>query len=118
MRSFWPPAEAAQADYEALRAGVLAGTPRVDVTAARFARGGLLVLIARPASEPVFVALVRGARRPAWSPHADPRLGALAAGYGLLLDAADHPDGAAVSSGLGCAVADARPLGTHPGGSR
>jgi len=36
----------------------------------------------------VFVALVQGAPRPAWSPHADPRLGALAAGYALLLDAA------------------------------
>src|SRR5216683_2723290 len=30
MRSLWPPAEAAQADYEALRAAVLAGTPLAD----------------------------------------------------------------------------------------
>ena len=88
MRSLWPPTEAAQADYEALRAAVLVGTPLADPTALRFARGGLVALITRPVSEPVFVALVQGAPRPAWSPHADPRLGALAAGYALLLDAA------------------------------
>ncbi len=90
MRSLWPPAEAAQADYEALRAAVLAGTPLSDATALRFARGGLVALIARPVSEPVFVAELHAAPRPAWSPHADPRLGALAAGYALLLDAADQ----------------------------
>ena len=90
MRSLWPPTEAAQADYEALRAAVLVGTPLADPTALRFARGGLVALITRPVSEPVFVALVQGAPRPAWSPHADPRLGALAAGYALLLDAADQ----------------------------
>jgi len=88
VRSLWPPTEAAQADYEALRAAVLAGTPLADATALRFARGGLVALITRPVSEPVFVAVVQGAPRPAWSPHADPRLGALAAGYALLLDAA------------------------------
>jgi len=90
MRPFWPPTEAAQADYEALRAAVLAGTPHADATAVRFARGGLVALIARPVSEPVFVALVQGATRPAWSPHGDPRHGALAAGYALLLEAADQ----------------------------
>ncbi len=85
MRPFWPPAEAAQADYEALRAAVLAGTPRVDPTAARFARGGLATLIARPVADPVFVAIIAGAPRPPWTAHADPRQEALAAGYGLLV---------------------------------
>jgi len=33
---------------------------------------------------------VHGAPRPAWTPHADPRLDALAAGYRLLLAAADQ----------------------------
>jgi hypothetical protein len=86
---FWPPAEAAQADYETLRAAVLAGTPLADSAAARFSRGGLAALIARPVAAPVFVAIVQGAPRPAWTPHADPRLEALAAGYGLLLTDAD-----------------------------
>ena len=89
MRRFWPPAEAAQADYERLRAAALAGTPLVGSTAQRFARGGLAALIARPAADPLFVAVVRGAPRPAWTPHADARLEALACGYGLLLARAD-----------------------------
>ncbi len=88
MRVFWPPAEAAQADYEALRAAVLAGTPLADTRAVRFARAGLVGLMARPVSEPVFVASLHGAGRPPWAPHADPRLDALAAGYALLLDVA------------------------------
>lgn len=41
----------------------------------------------RPAAEPAFEAILVGARRPPWTPHADPRLEALAAGYALLLDA-------------------------------
>ena len=88
MRVFWPPAEAPQADYEALRAAVMAGTPLADARAVRFARVGLAGLMARPVSEPVFVASLHGAGRPPWTPHADPRLDALAAGYGLLLDVA------------------------------
>ncbi len=90
MRKFWPPADAAQADYERLRAAVLAGTPAADAAAARFARGGLAALIARPGADPVFVAALRGATRPAWTPHADPRLEALAGGYALLLANADE----------------------------
>jgi len=88
-RSFWPPAEAAQIDYEALRAHVL-GRDRLpdDVAAARFARRGLAGLITWPVSDPVFAAELLGASRPAWSPHADPRLDALADGYQFLLDAA------------------------------
>jgi hypothetical protein len=85
VRLFWPPVEAAQADYETIRAAVLAGTPVADSAMARFSRGGLAALIARSVADPVFVALVRGAPRPAWTPHADPRLEALVAGYGLLL---------------------------------
>lgn len=94
MRSFWPPAEAAQSDYEALRAAVLAGAPLLDSAAVRFSRGGLVALITRPVAEPVFVAVVHGAPRPAWTPHTDPRREALAAGYGLLLAHADdqHED--------------------------
>jgi hypothetical protein len=85
---FWPPAEAAQADYEALRAAVLAGTPLAGASAVRFARAGLVGLMARPVSGPVFVAYLHGAGRPPWAPHADPRLDALAASYGLLLEVA------------------------------
>ena len=61
---------------------------KVDsLAAARFARRGLAGLIAWPVSEPLYTAIVRGAPRPAWTPHADPRLEALAAGYELLLSA-------------------------------
>ncbi len=90
MRPFWPPAEAAQADYETLRAAVMGGTPLANSTAARFSRGGLAALIARPVADPVFVAIVEGAPRPRWTPHADPRLEVLAAGYGLLLADTDY----------------------------
>lgn len=92
MRRFWPPAEAAQADYEALRAAVLAGTPLLGSPAGRFARGGLAALIAHPIAEPGFVAIVHGAARPAWTPYADPRLDALAAGYGLVLEVTARTD--------------------------
>ena len=84
MRAFWPAAEAAQADYEALRAAVLAEEAPESLVAARFARRGLAGLIAWPQSEPVFVARVVGAARPPWTPRADPRLDALASGYQLL----------------------------------
>jgi hypothetical protein len=85
-RVFWPPAEAAQADYERLRAHLLGhGVLPVDLPAARFARRGLAGLIAWPASEPVFAGELPGAARPAWSPHAGERVTALAAGYQFLL---------------------------------
>jgi hypothetical protein len=42
-------------------------------------------LVRRPNAEPVFVASLWGAERPAWSPHIDPRLEALAAGFRLVL---------------------------------
>jgi hypothetical protein len=66
--------------------------PRQGVAAARFARRGLAGLIAWPAAEPVFVAELLAAARPAWTPHEDPRMTALAAGYEFLLDAAARVD--------------------------
>jgi hypothetical protein len=88
-RVFWPPAEAAQADYEMLRACLLqAGALPAGLAAARFARRGLAGLIAWPAAEPDFRAELAGAARPPWTPGADPREQALAAGYQFLLDAA------------------------------
>ena len=43
-------------------------------------------LIAWPSAEPVFDAALLGAHRPPWTPHHQPRLDALAAGFTLLLD--------------------------------
>jgi hypothetical protein len=88
-RVFWPPAEAAQADYEMLRGCVLgAGSLPAGLAAARFARRGLAGLIAWPAAEPVFRAELAGAARPPWTPAADPREQTLAAAYRFLLSAA------------------------------
>jgi hypothetical protein len=89
VRSFWPPVEAAQIDYEALRAHLLKHDRLPDdLGAARFARRGLAGLISWPVSDPIFIAELAGASRPTWSPHADPRVDALAVGYQFLLDAA------------------------------
>jgi len=91
-RSFWPPCEAAQLDYEALRAHLLAHDKLPDgLASARFNRRGLAGLIAWPAAEPVFAAELISAElisaaRPAWTPHLDPRVTALAAGSQFLLD--------------------------------
>lgn len=87
MRGFWPIGEGAQADYEQLRAGVLAGTPLVSATAGRFERTGLAGLILQPSARAVFSAVLLGAARPSWSPYADPRHEALADGYMLVLGA-------------------------------
>jgi hypothetical protein len=88
-RSFWPPVEAAQVDYETLRVHLLEQQTLPDGLAAqRFSRRGLAGLIAWPVAEPVFVAELIGAARPAWTPYADARISALAAGYQFLLDAA------------------------------
>jgi len=93
-RPFWPVGEAAQADYESLRRHVLADGALPDsLAAARFARRGLAGLIAWPVAEPIFRADLVGAARPKWSPHTDPRLEALAAGFALLLDAATRQGG-------------------------
>lgn len=90
MRSFWPALEAAQADYEVLRETVLAGGQVLSIAGGRFERRGLAGLIAWPAAEPVFSARLAGATRPAWTPHVDPRVEALAAGYELLLALPDE----------------------------
>ena len=108
-RSFWPPVEAAQVDYESLRAHLLERDRLPDdLAAARFARRGLAGLITWPVSDPIFILELSGASRPAWSPHADPRVQALAAGYQFLLDAA---------AALPCAAARATPS-TMTGGAR
>jgi hypothetical protein len=91
---FWPVVEAAQADYEALRDHVLADGRLPDsLRAARFLRRGLAGLITWPAADPVYRAAIHGAARPPWTPHQDPRLSALAAGYGLLLSRSDQAIG-------------------------
>jgi site-specific DNA recombinase len=88
LRSFWPPAEATQLDYEMLRTHVLDhGSLPGGLTAARFTRRGLAGLIAWPAAESVFGGQLLGAARPAWTPYLDPRIAALAAGYDFLLTA-------------------------------
>ena len=92
-RSFWPPNEAAQVDYETLRGRVLERIAAPEgLAAARFARRGLAGLITWPVAEAVFVGELLGATRPPWTPHVDPREAALAAGYQFLLDAADGLD--------------------------
>jgi hypothetical protein len=101
-RAFWPPDEAAQADYEMLRAHLLGhGALPGGLAAARFTRRGLAGLIAWPAAEPDFRADLLGAARPPWTPHADPREQALAATYQFLVDAADAlaAAGAALTEG-------------------
>jgi hypothetical protein len=86
MRSLWPVAEAAQADYESLRRSVLAGAPwRGDAIARRFERCGLAGLVRAPAAEPVYLAELVGALRPAWCGREDPRLEALRDVYAFLL---------------------------------
>jgi hypothetical protein len=90
MRRFWPVTEPAQADYERLRAAVVSSGALLDEqAAARFCRRGLAGLIAWPVAEPIYVAALVGAQRPAWTPYADPRLEALAATYRLLVAEAD-----------------------------
>ena len=85
MSRLWPVAEAAQADYEVLRASALAGTPLIGLAASRFETAGLHGLILRPVADAAFRARLFGARRPAWTPYGDPRLDALGAAYELVL---------------------------------
>jgi len=64
-RSFWPPSEAAQVDYETLRAEMLEHERLPDgLAAARFTRRGVAGLIAWPAAEPAFLPELIGAARP------------------------------------------------------
>jgi hypothetical protein len=87
---FWPVAESAQADYEALRKRALSAddSAPLDVAAARFQRLGLAGLILGPSSAPVWVPSLIGAQRPRWSPHSDPRREALADCYAEVVGAA------------------------------
>ena len=90
---FWPIAEPAQADYEQLRAIVLAGGELGDILAARrFARRGLAGLISWPSAEPAYLGSVIGAPRPAWCGSEDPREQQLHDTYAFLLDRATHSD--------------------------
>ena len=89
-RELWPIGEAAQADYEALRAAALReASPQSDLAAARFGRRGMAGLIAWPTSDPDYLASLVGAERPPWSGHEDPREQALCEVYGLLLGAGE-----------------------------
>jgi hypothetical protein len=83
---FWPVGEAAQADYEQLRAAVLAGAAIDELLAARrFARRGLAGLIGWPRSQADYLGCLVGAARPRWSGVEDPREAQLADAYGFLL---------------------------------
>jgi hypothetical protein len=83
---FWPVSEPAQADYERLRASVVAGERLEGLLAARrFARGGLAGLISWPAAEPDYLGSLIGAHRPAWCGSEDPRERQLRDAYGFLL---------------------------------
>jgi hypothetical protein len=104
VRRFWPVGEGAQADYERLRAAVLAGTPLVGTAAARFAHSGLVGLVLQPSSPPIYSGVLLGAVRPSWSPYGDPREEALAEGYLLLLG-----DGAPTSATSALAAAGRTP---------
>lgn len=88
---FWPATDPAQCAYERLREMALVGTPFIGTDAERFERGGLMALIRRRVQPTTpLVATVVEVRRPPWSPYEDPRLGALASAYSLLL--AEIPD--------------------------
>jgi hypothetical protein len=84
-RGFWPVGEAAQANYEQLRALALAGVPTLGASARRFERYGLWGLVASPEAAPAYVASFVGAQRPAWSPYQDPRELALGDGFQIIV---------------------------------
>lgn len=69
---------------------MLAGAQVLTMAAGRFERRRLAGVITWPAAEPVFVAGLVGADGPAWTPHVDPRLEALGAGYELSLASPDE----------------------------
>jgi hypothetical protein len=97
---FWPLAEAAQADYEALRTAALAGEePRDELAAVRFARRGLAGVIAWPRSESAYLGALVGAERPPWSGAEDPREVALGEAYSFLV--AHAPTKAALIRAVG-----------------
>jgi len=90
---FWPIAEPAQAEYEQLRAIVLAGGDVGEVLAARrFGRRGLAGLISWPSTEPTYLSSMIGARRPLWCGCEDPREQQLRDTYALLLEVCAQGD--------------------------
>jgi hypothetical protein len=94
MRAFWPAVEAAQTDYESLRRAALSGVSPSTPTWLRFQRHGLIALITTPELiDSTFSADVVGVSRPPWSPHSDPRLEVLAAGYEFVLAGAPRANG-------------------------
>jgi hypothetical protein len=119
--------ESAQADYEQLRAAVVAGAPLINAAAGRFERAGLAGLIVAPNTTVVFNAVLVGGERPPWTPHADPRHDALAEAYILVLGEAGADDcglggraegrrpGVLVGIGI---VADGAPAGSRDAGDR
>jgi hypothetical protein len=86
VKTFWPPSQAAQADYEQLRSAVVARCPLAGAVAARFEAEGLWGLIHKPTTPAVFAARLVAASRPPWTPYSDPRLDLLADAYDLLLN--------------------------------
>jgi hypothetical protein len=83
----WPVAEAAQGDYETLRAAALGGTVLLDGAGRRFQRHGLFGLICRPSAQAIFTAELFGARRQPWTPYSDARLDALGDAFELITTA-------------------------------
>jgi hypothetical protein len=77
--------ESAQGDYEALRELALSAKLLKGGVAERFIHHGLPGLILRPSAINIYTASVRGAARPPWTPHSDPRVEALAEIYEFLL---------------------------------
>jgi hypothetical protein len=86
MRALWPVNDHIQAEYESLRTLALADMELCGPSALRFAQHGLAGLIAWRSTEPAFSGSLIGARRPPWTPYADPRLDALAAVYQFMLE--------------------------------
>ena len=87
MKTLWPVADRIQAEYESLRALALADADLCGPSAVRFMRQGLAGLIASRSTELPFSVSIVSARRPPWTPYADPRLDALAELYEFLLEA-------------------------------
>ena len=86
MRTLWPVTDRIQAEYELLRALALADAELGGPSALRFARQGLVGLIAWRTIELPFSVSLLGAQRPPWTPYADPRMDVLSAVYEFLLD--------------------------------
>jgi len=96
----WRANEAAQVEYERLRATLLAGEA-LDQSLAwrRLQRHGLAGLIDWQDAQASFAGSLEGARRVSWSGAVDPREGRLAEVYGFLLAAgASEPVVRAVGS--------------------